>query len=80
MWGMIDLVPGEQHDAEVTAHVSLTGVAGSSLWREQSHYALIAKALKTLASQAISFQVTGALPPPRIAGERWRSPGLIEAG
>jgi hypothetical protein len=53
--GMIDLVPGQQHDAEVTAHVSPTGVAEGSLWREQSHYALIAEALKTLTYQAISF-------------------------
>jgi hypothetical protein len=52
---MIDLVPGEQHDAGVTALVSPTGVAEGSLWREQSHYALIAEALKTLAYQAISF-------------------------
>jgi hypothetical protein len=55
VWGMIDLVPGEQHDAEVTAHVSPTGVAGCLLWREQGHYALIAEALKALASRAISF-------------------------
>ena len=49
VWRIIDLVPRQQHDAEVLAQVSPRGVMGRSLWHEHSHHVLIAETLKTLA-------------------------------